>query len=193
MINSFEENLSIKETWKDIKGYEGLYQVSNIGRVKSLERTSIDKRGHKHHTKERILKTRTDKAGYLRVNLYDSCGKMKRFLVHRLVCEAFHENPKSKTEVNHINEDKSDNRACNLEWVTRKENCNHGTRNARTAKAQSKSVGQYTRDGKLIKVWQSTNEVERQLGFNHSALSRAARGKQKTAYGYWWKYIDEEK
>jgi len=181
------------EVWKDIKGYEGRYQVSNMGRVRSLERIFIDKRGHKQHVKGRILKQEMTHNGYLRVVLSEVCGKNKHSAVHRLVCETFLQNPENKPEVNHINEDKSDNRACNLEWVTAKENCNHGTRLARIAKTKGKSVGQYTLDGELIKVWQSTMEVERQLGFLHSHISDAALGKLKTAYGYLWKYIEEGK
>ena len=185
-----------KEEWRDIAGYEGLYQVSNMGRVKSLERTVTRKNGRKLSVKEWILKPETIHNGYLRVALEDS-GKRKRFLIHRLVCEAFLENPKNKPEVNHINEDKSDNRACNLEWVTKEENINHGTRNARVGKAVSKAlskpVGQYTRDGKLIKVWQSTKEVERQLGFANGNISKVARGELKTAYGYVWKYVEKGK
>ena len=187
-------NINIPEVWKDIEGYEGRYQVSNIGRVKSLERTASIKNG-KRTVPERILRPKAERTGYLRINLYDSSGKMKSFFIHRLVCEAFHENPKNKPEVNHINENKLDNRACNLEWVTAKENSNHGTRNARIGKAniknKSKPVGQYTTAGKLIKVWQSTNEVERQLGFSHGHVSDVARGKLKTAYGYVWKYVEE--
>jgi hypothetical protein len=110
-----------------------LYQVSNIGRVKSLERTVIDKRGHKNYTNERILKPFTSPKGYLQVSLHNINGKNKTAKVHRLVCEAFYDNPKNKPEVNHINENKLDNRACNLEWVTTKENCNHGTHNERMA------------------------------------------------------------
>ena len=189
--------LQKEEIWKDIKGYEGLYQVSNLGKVKSLERVFVDKIGHRQHIKGRILKLTPDYRGYLLVSLCDNSGKKKTLRVHRLVCEAFHENPQNKPEVNHINEDKLDNQACNLEWVTSKENSNHGTRNARigkaNAKALSKPVGQYTRDGKLIKVWQSTMEVERQLGFDNSSISKVARGKLKTAYGYGWKYIKEGK
>ena len=94
--------------------------------------------------------------------------------------------------VNHIDEDKTNNTASNLEWCTYKENSNHGTRNERMAKTKNKPVCQYTRDGKLIKVWQSVNEVKRQLGFDCGNISKVALGKQKTAYGYVWKYIEKE-
>jgi len=183
------KKVNITEIWKDIKGYEGLYQVSNMGRVKSLERTLINMNGQKRHWKERILKQRPTRNGYLQVDLCNISCTRKTLSVHRLVCEAFHENPKNKPCVNHIDENKANNVVSNLEWCTVKENCNHGTRNARMAK----SVGQYTRDGKLVKVWQSIMEVERQLGFAHSHISKVALGKAKTAYGYVWKYIDEGK
>lgn len=169
-----------KEIWRDVKGYEGLYQVSSEGRVKSLKR----KNSLGRTIEERILKPVVVGRGYLQVDLYTG-GKMKRFYVHRLVCEVFHENPENKPEVNHINEIKTDNRACNLEWCTRIENCNHGTRNER----MSKQVSQYTLDGELVKVWQSTSEAERQGGFAHSAISNVANGKRKQAYGFIWKYI----
>ena len=187
-----DTNTQIEE-WKDIKGYEGLYQVSDMGRVKSFGRTVVSKNGLKQYRKGRILKPRTNGYGYLRVDLCCGRGESKSFYVHRLVCEAFHENTENKPCVNHIDEDKTNNTASNLEWSTYKENNNHGTHNARSAKARSKPVSQYTREGKLIKVWQSTNEAQRKLGFAKQNISAVARGKRKTAYGYVWKYIDEEK
>ena len=183
-----KENKKEVEIWRDIKGYEGLYQVSNMGRVKSLERTVIKKNGRKQHRKERILKPRTTHYGYLEVCLSDN-NNGRFFLVHRLVCEAFQGSPKNKPCVNHIDENKTNNVASNLEWCTYTENINYGTRNARI----SKPVGQYTRAGNLIKIWQSVREAERQLGFAHQNISTAARGEQKTAYGYVWKYVDEVK
>jgi len=191
------KKVNITEVWKDIKGYEGRYQVSNMGRVKSLERTFIDKIGRKRSRKERILRSGQDHYGYLLVKLYNGSGTGKNFKVHRLVCEAFHENPENKPCVNHIDENKTNNTANNLEWCTVAENNKHGTRPTKIAKAnaknKSKAVGQYTLGGKLIKVWQSTHEVERQLGFASPNISAVARGKRKTAYGYVWKYIDEGK
>ena len=175
------------EEWRDVVGYEGLYQVSDQGRVKSLER-KVPKWDGERTVKERILKPAPTKYGYLQLNLYAG-GKQKALTVHRLVCEAFHENPDNKQEVNHINENKTDNRACNLEWCTRTENCNHGSRNERVAKAQSKPVAQYAQDGELIKVWPSTMEVGRQTGFSQGYISLAANGKHKQACGFIWKYI----
>ena len=172
------------EEWRDVVGYEGLYQVSNQGRVKSLERKDCLGRT----VKERILKPGVVGSGYLMISLCTG-GKQKMFSVHRLVCQAFHDNPDNKSDVNHINEDKTDNRACNLEWSTRKENLNHGSRNERAAKARSKPVGQYTRYGDLVKVWPSTQEAERQAGFNHGNISEVANGNRKTAYGFRWKYV----
>lgn len=172
------------EEWRDVVGYEARYQVSSMGRVKSLERK--DRLGR--IVKERILKPGVDHNGYQVVNLHAG-GKPKNVTVHRLVCQAFRENPENKPEVNHIDEDKTNNNAVNLEWCTRKENINHGSRSERMAKTKSKPVGQYTRDGELVKIWPSAIEVRRQAGFSQGNISQAANGKLKTAYGFRWKYV----
>ena len=175
------------EEWRDVVGYEGRYQVSSMGRVKSLERKDCLGRT----VKERILKPVVRGKGYLKVGLCAG-GKKKHFFVHRLVCQAFHDNPDNKPQVNHLNEDKKDNRACNLEWCTRRENCNHGTRNKRSAKNRSKSVGQYTLDGELVKIWPSATEAQRQVGFGQGNICQAANGKFKQVYGFTWKYVERK-
>ena len=179
------------EIWKDVAGYEGRYQVSSMGRVKSLARTFIDKIGRERYVKERILKPGTDRGGYLRVGLCDG-EKRKTLKVHRLVCQAFHENPGNKPQVNHINEIKTDNRASNLEWATARENSNFGTRNERIGKksaiTKSKPICQYTLDEKIVKTWASLTEVKRKTGFSQGNISQAANGNRKTAYGFIWKY-----
>mgnify|MGYP003432669906 CR=1 FL=1 len=180
------------EVWKNIEGYEGLYQVSSEGRVKSLERTFIDKIGRERYVKECILKPGSDRGGYLRVGLCDG-KKRKTLKVHRLVCEAFHENPDNKPQVNHINEIKTDNRASNLEWATARENSNFGTRNERIGKksaiAKSRPIAQYTLNGKLLKVWPSLTEAQRQGGFSRGNICSVANGERKTHKGFVWKYI----
>lgn len=167
-----------KEIWKDILGYEGLYQVSNFGRVKSLK-----------FGKERILKLTKDKDGYLIVNLYKA-GRIKTVKVHRLVAEAFLPNPDNLPLINHKDEDKSNNIVSNLEWYDVKYNTNYGTRNKRIGKSntngkRSKPVLQYTLDGKFVREWESYRECKRN-GFNH--VSECCRGKLKSCGGFIWRY-----
>lgn len=119
--------MKLKEIWKDILGYEGLYQVSTLGRVKSLN--------YNRSGKERIMKPVLYGNGYYIVKLCKN-GKQKRFSVHRLVAEAFlYKIPKGLV-VNHLNQEKTDNRLENLEIVTQKENVNHGTCRARMSAAK---------------------------------------------------------
>lgn len=117
------------EIWRDIVGYEGLYKVSNRGRVFSCDRL-VSNRHKLILRRGKILKQRTHKQGYKRVKL-TRFSDYKIFLVHRLVAIAFIENPENKDQINHINEIKEDNKVSNLEWVSAKENSNHGTRTQR--------------------------------------------------------------
>ena len=125
------------EIWKSIPGYEGSYMVSNYGRVRSLDR--LDSRGHK--VKGRILKQNSTKYGYKQVNLSKN-GAKKMLSIHRLVATAFVPNPNEYLEVNHIDENKSNNKFENLEWCDRTYNMNYGTRNERAAeKKRGKHAG----------------------------------------------------
>ena len=184
-IKKFLKNMS-EEIWKDIKGFEGLYQVSNLGRVKSFYRL-----------KEKILKPSIEHKGYYRVHLHkNSIGK--RYYVHRLVWEAFNGQIPENMQVNHINEIKTDNRLKNLNLMTAKENSNWGSRNERIAKKHSiilknrkdlsKVVLQFTLDNILVKEYPSIHQAERETGFANQYISACCNGKYKQAYGYIWRY-----
>lgn len=171
----------MKEEWKTVvvdgEVFEN-YEVSNMGKIRSLN--------YRHTGEVKELRLRVDKDGYLRVTLSKS-GKQKRCGIHRLVAYAFipNDNPTEKTEVNHLNEIKTDNRVENLEWVTCKQNNNHGTRTERQTKAVSKKV----RCIETGIVYESTREVERKTGLNHSGICMCCRGEYKTCGGYHWEYV----
>lgn len=163
------------EIWKDKKNYEGHYQVSNCGRVKSIK-----------FGKERILKLRTDKDGYFKVDLSKN-NKLKTFTVHRLVAEAFLPNPDNLPLINHKDECKTNNNVNNLEWCNSKYNINFGTRNEKASKKLSKPVLQYTLEGEFVKEWSSTMECGRN-GYNQGNVAACCRGERKTYKGFLWEY-----
>ena len=176
------------EVFKDIKGYEGLYQISNYGRVKSLN--------YNNTGKERILIPGKGRSGYLQVKLCKK-GKQKNHLVHRLVAQAFMPNPDNLPEVNHKDEDKSNNNVNNLEFCSRQYNVNYGTGHQRSNETQtngskSKIVLQYNMDGVLIAEYPSIMEVQRQLGFNQGYICHCCNGRFNKAYGFIWHYKTPE-
>ena len=174
------------EIWKPIPGYEGLYEVSNLGRVKSLGKNlyNINENTYSFHAYSHIMKPSTNK-GYLQVNLSKN-GVLKCIKVHRLVAMAYIPNPNNYPQVNHKNEIRNDNRVENLEWCNNKYNSNYGSRNAKL----SKKVAQYTKDDVFVNEFKSCIEVEKQLGFSNGHISKCCLGKRKSAYGYHWRYIN---
>lgn len=166
--------MNIIEQWKPIDGYEGLYEISNLGSVKSLNysRTGVEK----------ILKPGKAKKGYLRVSLYRN-GKHKMFYVHRLVAEAFLPNPEGFEQVNHRDEVKTNNVVSNIEWCDAKYNANYGTKIERQvasqrnhpAKSNAVEASKYSDFRTIELFFASTMEAERN-GFNHRAISSCCRG-----------------
>ena len=192
------------EIWKPVVGYEGLYECSNMGRVKSVDRYVPHRyKGEYQFIKGRIRKTKLNNGGYEMLSLFRD-GKEKTCLVHRIIAEAFLPNPDNLPEVNHkdecktsniiwINEDGSiDYNKSNLEWCDREYNLYYGTRRQRQAEKEMVPVIQYTKDGMLIKKWDSMQSVMDDLGINRGNISNCCSGRCKSVGGYKWKYYDLE-
>lgn len=167
--------------WKPIEGFEGLYEVSSEGKVRSL-----NYRGIKGRIEE--LSPMDSGQGYLRVELCKE-GKRYRCRIHRLVASAFLGNPEDFTDVNHLDEDKYNNRLNNLEWCTRKHNINHGTAIKRRAKLRSKAVEAIDPiTGETVLRFTSTMEAQRS-GFIASNIGNCCRGERKKHRGLYWRYV----
>lgn len=186
------KNLSIEslpnEEWRDIVGYEGLYQVSNLGRVKSLERLVASPRGLiEHIITERILSIKVHKFGYLEVSLH-SKGKSKTYKVHRLVALSFIPNPNGLLEINHKDENKSNNIVDNLEWCTAKYNANYGNRNKKSSIGRSKGIIQYDLKKVIVAEYESLTKAGESVGGNPQGIFLCANNKIKKYKGYIWRY-----
>lgn len=186
-----------KEIWKDVVGYEGYYQVSNLGRVRSVDRIVKGCFGSTQHKKSIILSPAINTAGYYSVALVRN-AKSKSYRVHRLVAEAFLPNPNSLPVINHKDENKLNNSVENLEWCTYSYNTTYNnsmlkriiTRNINKSYGCEKKVYQYNIDGHLIKIWKSLMEVSRELHIPWGNIANCCRGQKNrhTAYGYKWSY-----
>ena len=189
----------MEEIWKEIEGYPN-YQVSNMGRVKRLST------GYYRRT-EKILKPQLQNNGYLHIKLSQK-DKTKCILVHRLIAQVFIPNPNNLPQVNHINEDKTDNRVENLEWCTQKYNINYGngiSKRVKTnkengtykkigeinSKIRSKSILQFSKDNSFIRKWDCIMDIQRELGYDNKQICSCLKNRQKTAKGFKWVYADD--
>lgn len=177
----------MEEIWKDINGYEGFYQVSNLGRIKSLKRKA-DIHLSKRTVNTRILTPYQKEYGYYAVKLSKN-GIRKGFLVHRLVAKAFIKNPFNYDQVNHKDENTRNNVVSNLEWCSPKYNNNYGKHNKRISKTQMKAVLQVDSKGNIIRKFNSVQQAADFVKRKPVGVSRAAKSNQKyTCGGYFWMY-----
>lgn len=191
------------ERWRDVNGFEGLYQVSNKGRVKSVERL-INYSDDRIYQYQSVIKKTSFNKGYVYVNLSKN-SVSKSYKIHRLVAEAFIPNPDNKPQVEHIDTHRDNNYVWNLRWVTPKENQNNvltikhlsesqkGEKNKLYGKYgkehhSSKPVLQYDLDGNFIREWECAMQIERELGINHSNVAACCRGRMKSCNKNRFKY-----
>lgn len=169
------------ERWKDIEGYEGLYQISDYGRVKSLRKKYYG-----------ILRTKISKQGYCYAAISNN-NIREDFRINRLVAIHFLGKCKYKNlQANHNDENKLNNYYTNITWMTPAENCNYGTRNKRVGEKQHMRVNQYDLNGNFIKTWNSLSEIGKVLNFSVSHISSCCNGYRKSVNGFLWKLYDGE-
>lgn len=170
----------MEEIWKDICGYEGLYQVSNCGRVKSFRKWK-----RASCPEEYVLKHSLNNGGYHFVTLYTGGGR-KKILVHRLVAEAFIPNPDGLPHINHIDEDKGNNRADNLEWCTPQYNNCYGTAKFRKMLTLGSPVEQRLINGELLATYRTSTIAQSITGISRKVICACIRGEIQSAGGFIW-------
>lgn len=177
------------EIWKDIVDYKGLYQASNLGRIKSLDKKDAMGR----LVKGKIMKPATRKDGYLQITLHKD-KKATKFLVHRLIAEIFIENKQNLKEINHKDENKQNNNISNLEWCSRKYNVNYGEANKKRRykllNKRGKKIAQYDKKGNLLNMFLSLSQATRDTKVNKAHISECCNKYRKTAGGYKWECIN---
>ena len=174
----------MEEIWKDVSGYCGYYQVSNTGKVRSVERTVLNS-GKKCKIKGKLLKQTPQTKGYLTVNLCVE-NKRSRQLVHRLVAKEFIPNPENKPHINHKDETKTNNIVDNLEWCDEKYNNNYGTFRERISKSMSKAIICV----ELNKLFYSQKEASKSMNIDQASISFCCYHPNRTAGGYHWKFAE---
>lgn len=189
------------EIWKDIKGFEGLYQISNQGRLRSLDRPVKQRSNSIQVKKGKLIIQSKNHKGYPLANVSKGNKRYSR-ATHRLVAEAFIPNPENKPQINHIDGNKENNSVSNLDWVTASENIRHAINNGlmiinkenlakatkKANKVNQKKVNQYDLNGELINTFNSMVEAEEKTSAKAKGISEVVRGKQVTAGGYIWRY-----
>lgn len=183
-----------EEIWKDIPGWEGQYQASTWGRIKSVPRKRVKLDGSIWYTKEKLLKPATMRDGYLMVCFNTSATKAS-YLVHRLIAKTFIPNPELLTTVNHINEIKTDNRVENLEWASRLQQMNAGTVKDRIRKTMTLRPTCFRRvrqklNGQIIAIFPTIEAAGMATGTNSTAICMCCKGRRKHANKYEWEYDD---
>ena len=174
----------MKEIWKDIEGYEGLYQVSNTGLIKSFKKWK-----RAHQPDEYFLKPSISDNGYCQVTLYKD-KKRNKFLIHRLVASAFIKNPKNYPHINHKDENKLNNNVSNLEWCTVAYNNAYGTAKLRSIISKSKQVEQYLPSGQFLARYICLSIAAELTGIPKQRIKSCCIGECSSASGYVWKYVD---
>jgi len=179
------------EIWKDIEGYEGRYQVSSFGNVRSLN--------YRNHGYAKNLTPKCNNSNRLWVELANSLGR-KQFLIHRLVASAFIPNINNFPEINHKDENPQNNNVANLEWCTRKYNVAyyysrhpHGPYRKSTirhGKRKGEAIDQIDKKGQIVKRWDNSRTIFLETGMSDWSISECCRGKRKSAYGYIWRYAN---